>query len=227
MNALLRSFILVFLLCGSAQATTIVKVDLGNSVPDFEFIGGTLSTIDDGIGATTGDQNTNVLFEGLLDSVPDITGELGSFTLDGVVASGNADVLGGGTLVNQLTAGGNFSLYDSSNVLLLEGSVTGGTIFGSIGAPASGSFTATTFGTLTGGSLLPLVGEANQIALAFSMDSVNGGAGFSVSANGQGHTLDDFTAAATGSISAVPEPGSIALLLSGALGLFAARRRAA
>src|SRR3989304_3036952 len=81
---------LVGMVAAPAHAGTIIKLSLGDdALFDIEFDGTTLSTVDDLIPATTGDQNTNAEFLDFL-SEPDITDGLGSFTLDGLMVDGAA-----------------------------------------------------------------------------------------------------------------------------------------
>ena len=210
---------LIFFTSGIASANTIIKIDFGDSVPDIEYGGGILSSINDGNAGTAGDQNTNVLFEGVLGGVADIVGEAASFTVDNVTAAGAASVVAG--LAIQSTTGGTFELYDNANALLLSATITTGSISGPVGGSATGSFVTLSFGTFTGGTLLPLIGDLTSAAIAISLTDVNGGAGLSVT----GVTLDDFSADATANISAVPEPATMGLLFSGLLGGAVLRRR--
>ena len=54
---------MIFLMAGNtADAGTIIKLSLGNTGPDIEYSGGVLSTVDDGIVGTPGDQNTSIDF---------------------------------------------------------------------------------------------------------------------------------------------------------------------
>ena len=58
----------------SVQAETIVKLNLGSIGPDIELIDGVLSTVDDGVANTPGDQDSDVTFHGFVaGSVTDIT----------------------------------------------------------------------------------------------------------------------------------------------------------
>ncbi len=57
----------IICLASNAQATTIIKLDLGGAGPDIGMnSAGQLSTIDDGDASTVGDQDTNVVFTGAL-----------------------------------------------------------------------------------------------------------------------------------------------------------------
>ncbi len=205
----------------TASATTILKLNFGASGPDFQYAGGVLSTIDDGIAGTVGDQNTQAFFEGLLDGVPDINTDIASVTFDGITADGAATVLPG--FVVQNTTGGTFSLWDASNTLLLSATIDSGSISGPLGAAATGSFVTLTLGTYTGGTLFPLLGGANAASIGVSFTDVTSrsGAGFSVT----GSTLNAFTADATANLAAVPEPTTVGLLLAGLAGGLGVRRR--
>jgi hypothetical protein len=83
---------------------------------------------------------------------------------------------------------------------------------------------STNFGTVTGGTLAPLIAPGS-IALSISMTNVNGGAGFAVGGGGQ--VLLPFQSDASVLITGdpVPEPASMALIGLATIG-FVARRRA-
>lgn len=213
---------LVALFVGTASADTIIKVGLGGTGPDVSYAGGTFSTVDDGNAGTTGNQDTNIEYTGFLDGLlPDILAGA-SFSLTGVTASGAANVLGG-VVVTQATTGGTFSVYDPANVLLLTGTLGSGVITGST-TGSSGSFFDTSIATFTGGALLAYV-ATTPASLSLSFTNLLSGNAAAMVVNGG--VLSNFTANATGNIggSAVPEPASVALLLSGVLGGAAARRR--
>jgi hypothetical protein len=221
-----------------SYAGTIIKLTLGDDdMTDIEFTGGDggiLSTVDD-MDPSVGDQNTAVEFLDVLDPhAADIITAIASVTLDGVEADGNALVLGGSVVLQSFT-GGTLSLYDDNDVLLLSGSLDESSLLGTIGAPATAGLITTTFGAFTGGTLAQYL-NPNSLALSISLADINGGAGLSVSPappfpppgmfdDGE---LGAFTADASMIISgdAVPEPASIALLLtSGVIAVIAARRR--
>lgn len=67
----------------------------------------------------SGDQNTAIEYTDGLDFIPDINTDIASFTLGGLQEAGPAIPVG--TLAIQNFAGGTFSLYDSTNTLLLSG----------------------------------------------------------------------------------------------------------
>ena len=222
---LLATALVLALVTSSASADTIIKLGLsGTGGPDVQYVAGVFGTADDGVAGTTGLQNTNSEFTGFLDPlVADILANA-SFTLAGVTASGAASVVGG-VIVSQATTGGTFSLYDPSNVLLLTGVLGNGAITGSTGN-STGSFFNTNNATFTGGSLLAYV-ATTPAALSLSFTNLlSGNVGAMVVNNG---VLGNFVADATGNISgsAVPEPASMALLLSGVLGAAVRKRKAA
>lgn len=222
--------LLCALQANSAFAGTVIKLDLGNDgASDVQLVDSTLETIDDQVGATTGEQNTAVVFLDALAAEKNIA--LGSFTLSSVSLSGAPFVVNN-SVVMQPTTGGVFEIYDQNNELILSGTLTGGTISGPLGAnsAATGGFLTTTLGTFTGGSLKSLLAP-NSASLAFSLTDVNDGAGFSVVGSGDSARLAPFTAAATANLGArelVPEPSSTVLMalgLCGIAGQFRRRRR--
>jgi hypothetical protein len=214
---------LIGLTATNLSASTIIKLNLGSDdLPDIELIDGIVSTASDQLGATTGDQNTEVAYLGVLSDIIPTTGPHYSVTLSGVAISGKPDVVRG--VVIQDTLGGAFSLYNPSNDLLLAGSLGPGTLTGPIGGTATGSILTTEFGAFTDGSLLPILQEGGLTGstISFALTNVNLGQGLSLLESGD---LADFQADAIATIGAnVPEPGSFLLLLLG-LG-FLRRRRA-
>ncbi len=206
-----------------AQAGTIIKLNLGGVGPDVGMnAGGILSTADDGIAGTTGDQNTAVEFTDFLDAFPDISPSVASFTLGNVTAVGPASVFG--SLVVQNFVGGQFSLYDSANILLLQGLLTNSALTGTIGPPGTGALFTTTLGDVTGGTLAPLI-SPGSLSLSMNMTNVNGGAGFTAVEGALAPFLAD--ASVNLAANAIPEPTSLTLVVigSGAAIAFGRRRR--
>jgi hypothetical protein len=122
--------LIVSVMATSVSAVTIIKFDLGSTGPDVALNAGVLATVNDGVGSTTGAQNTRLEFTGFLDGIlSDINTSIASLTISGVTVSGLANVLG--TLVTQATTGGTFSVYNPANVLLLTGTLVNGAITGS------------------------------------------------------------------------------------------------
>ena len=204
-----------------AQSSTIIKLNLGSVGPDVGMNAGQLSTINDGIVTTTGDQNTGVEFTGFLDPLPDINTSAASFTLNGLSAVGPTQQAG--SLVIQNLSGGQFSLYDPTNVLLLQGPLSNSVLTGVIGPPGTGGLFTTTLSSVTGGTLASLI-VPGSVSLSMNLTNVNGGAGLSVTGNVLNPFLADGSVSISGDPVATPEPSSIALLAIGAIGLIAAGR---
>ncbi len=220
-------FALTFITASSAQALTIIQVSLGgtgNGFQEIEYVGSSLSTINDGNGATFGEQDTNVVFDNYLSGVADITSGA-SFTLSGISASGAPSVAG--PIISQNTVGGTFSLYNSSNTLLLSGSLGNGFLAGSDTGPVGSMFT-TTVGSFTAGSLLPLIPALNSFYLSLALSNMQtaGAPGLDVAFgiiqnfSGNGQISIDAELAAT------PEPFTLGLLFTGTLaGALVSRRK--
>jgi len=209
-----------------SRAGTIIKLNLGGVGPDVALNGGgILSTINDGIPGTVGDQNTAVEFTDFLNFLPDINTSTASFTLQGMAATGPAFQLG--TLAIQSFSGGQFFLYDPANVLLLQGPLINSALTGVVGPPGTGAVFSTTLSTVTGGTLLPLIAPGT-LSLSMNLTNVSGGNGFLVVPPGQG-VLQPFEADASVNIAAnpVPEPSTVILFGLGIAGvaLFRHRRR--
>src|SRR3954466_6926413 len=82
---------LIFANSSSLHATTIIKLNLGNTGPDLSMNGlGILGTANDGNAATTGDQDTAVDYTAFLDPLGDINTPIASFTLSNLVTAGPA-----------------------------------------------------------------------------------------------------------------------------------------
>jgi hypothetical protein len=210
------TFVLALAATDLAQAETILKLNLGgDTAADIQYDGTNLSTISDGIGGTTGQQNTTIDFLGFLGVVTPNPMPNASFTMSNVAKSGAANTSIPG-LVVQAFVGGDFYLYDDLNALLLSGTLGGSTLSGPLGPPATGALFTTTLGSISGGSLAGMI-EPNSVSLSMSMTSVNGAAGFSVTSN----ALNSFTTDVTLNIAAdpreIPEPASAVLGLVGGL----------
>lgn len=210
-----------------AYAGTIMKLDLGSdSSADISFNGTTLSTANDGIGVTTGDQNTDVDFGDFLSLTPDILLSSASLSLSGLNPAGAPTTLG--PLVIQPFSGGSISVYDPANVLLLSGTLANSTLTGTVGAPATGAVFTTSFASVSGGTLAPQL-ISNSLSLSISLTDVNGGAGFSVTGGGANAVLNPFSADATVNVAAdqfvIPEPGTLLLGAAGACMVVACSRR--
>lgn len=226
-----RAWVLVFLafllgpiLSAPASAETIIKFPLADGGFDMTFDGAVLSTVNDGNAASVGDQNTNVVFSGMLNFIPEINNASASFTLANVLAFGLANVVG--PVVVQQTTGGNFSLWDSSNNLLISGALNSGVITGTM-TDTTGSFFNTTFASFTGGSLASLL-DPNTAGLSLALASImsqGGLPGLRVTQNG---TLAPFTADGSGLLegaAAVPEPMTLSLLMLAMGGAAVVKRR--
>jgi hypothetical protein len=206
----------------TVRAATIIKLDLGGTGPDVSMTSGVFGTVNDGNAGTTGDQNTAVEYTDFLDFIPDITLPVASYTLSGLQEVGPATVFGG-SLVSQNFVGGQFSLYDPSNTLLLQGPLINSALTGTLGPPGTGAIFSTTLTGVTGGTLAPFI-VPGSISMSMEMTNVNGGAGFTIP--GGSPFLGAFQADATTSISAspIPEPASLSLLLVAATPALLRRR---
>lgn len=210
-------FVLTLTASLPAQAGTIIKLGFStDSLPDIELIGNTISTVDDGVGATSGDQNTELTYLGILGGGAPIEGATASFTLDNVQLAGQPTTFS--TTLLQATTGGDFALYDQNNVLLLAGTLGEGTLSGPMGGTATGGFLTTEFGDFTSGALLPALELQSNLRSTFSVSltDVNNGAGFDKTGGGD---LAPFEADGTANIGAqiVPEPAALLMLIPGLL----------
>ncbi len=229
MRAVLFSLMIIAvvgLLTSSANAGTIIKLDLGDvGTPDIRFDGATLSTMNDGNAGTTGAQDTDADFHDFLSSFPDVLTSTASFSISGLTPSGPAATLG--PIVVQNFTGGTFQLYDPANTLLLSGLLTNSAVTGLIGPPATGAHFTTSIASVTGGQLAPLI-IPNSLSLSMSFTDVNGGAGFSLG-GAAAPVLNPFTADTTLNIAGerIPEPTMLALVSIGGMlaGLAIPRRR--
>jgi hypothetical protein len=215
--------------CG-LQASTIIKLNLGNAGPDVSMnAAGVLGTSNDGNAATTGDQNTDIEYTGFLEPLPDINTSTASFTLSNLVRTGAPNVSVPGFVIQNFT-GGTLNLYDPSNTLLLSGLLTTSSLQGTTGPPGTGAVFSTNLATVTGGFLAPFI-VPGSLALSMNLTNVNGGAGFSV--NG-GVLLNPFVADSFANISGdptplgggLPEPGTLVLATLALFAGTAVRRRA-
>lgn len=205
-----------------AQAGTMIKLNLGGVGPDIELAGGVLSTFDDGIAATTGDQNTAIEFTDFLDGGnPDINTSTASVTIDGLAISGSATV--GPGFVTQAFKGGTISLYGPAptNTLLLQGQLQSSSIFAATG-PGGGTFFTTTFGNVTGGTLDAAIAN-NTLTMQMTLANVNGGAGVTAGAVMNPFLSDAFVT--LDSDPAVPEPATCVFAVFGCVAAVAASKR--
>jgi hypothetical protein len=222
---------LVFL-ADAARAGTIIKLNLGgDNSTDISYDGNNLSTFNDG-GANPGDQDTAVDFLDILSPLSDLPSPQASFSLNGLARSGFANVVNG--LVIQNFTGGVFKLYGPGPAfgLLLQGSLNNSALAGPLGPPATGALFTTSFASVTGGSLAPVL-DANNLTLSMSFGNINNGVGLGVA--DAAPLLLPFLADATLNIADTgpgivkePEPASLVLALIG--GVFAtiwSRRRSA
>ena len=85
---------IAFALCtvtSASNAATIIKLNLGETGPDVALDQtGMFGTTNDGNAATTGNQNTAIEYTDGLDFIPDISTNIGSFSLNSLLAVGPA-----------------------------------------------------------------------------------------------------------------------------------------
>jgi hypothetical protein len=209
------------LAASTAQAGTIIKLNLGGTGPDIELAGGVLSTVNDLDAATTGDQNTAILFDDFLSGEADINTSTASVTIDGLALTGPATIVG--PFVAQGFLGGTISIYAPApaNTLQLQGTLGASTLSGNIGPPPNGSVFTTTFADVTGGSLDSLIAN-NTLTVQMTLSNINNGLGLSA-----GVVVNDFVAdsAVTLDADAVPEPTAGLLAFFGSALVAAAKRR--
>jgi hypothetical protein len=220
---------LIFANASSLHASTIIKLNLGNAGPDLSMNAvGVLGTASDGDVGTTGDQNTNIEYTSFLDPIPDINASIASFTLSGLTASGPPQLFG--SLAFQNFSGGTFSLYDSSNLLLLSGLLTTSNLQGTVGSPGTGAVFSTGVASVTGGVLSDQI-ETNSLGLSMTLSNVNGGTGLSLSLIDG--SLNGFLADTVVSIlgdpstpgGGLPEPGTLVLATLALFSASVVRRR--
>lgn len=214
--------VLLLFAASSASADTILKFSLSEVDSDILYEGGELFTPSDGDLSTPGDQNTALNFTGFLDGLfTDIEEESASFTLDSVVAVGDASLTAG--IIAQQTDGGTFSIWDDNNELLLSAELGEGAISGSANA-STGSFFNTEVVNYTGGSLLAFVlPSPGGISLSLASIMTNGEVGLRI----LNDELQDFQADANGLVTGepIPEPSTVALFLTGLMGGALTRRK--
>jgi hypothetical protein len=216
-----------FLVIGAASAVeagTIIKLNLGGVGPDVGMnSSGVLATVDDGIAATVGNQNTAIEFTDFLEPLQDINTAIASFTLGGLQRLGIAQVTG--SLVTQAFSAGQISLWDAANNLLLTGSLSNSALAGLIGPPGTAALFTTSLSSISAGSLKPFLADGS-VSLSMSLTNLNGGLGLSISDS----LLQAFNADATLGLAAdssglnAPEPSAFVLLAMGCIGLLARRR---
>jgi len=215
-----------------AATSQILTLNLGGSEP-YGQIGmngsGVLSTLDDGNGYTTGDQNTNISYVGPLDALlPDLVAPNASFTMSNLTLSGPPTTFG--SLVFQNYQNGSFELYgpDPTNELLLSGTLSSSStllaVLGGGADPSDGTMFTSYFGTITGGSLQGYI-VGNSVALQMHINNAvtpGVGAGFHL----DGGALSSFSANSTVTIlaTAVPEPTAVLLMFTAAAASMCARR---
>jgi hypothetical protein len=214
-----------------ASAGTIIKLSLGVTAPDLEYIGGVFSTANDGVvgPASPGDQNTDIDFLDFLSDIPDVLTDIASFSLNGATATGPAIVVSGA--LTQPLVGGNFQLYDPSGGLLLDVNLTS-SVFNSGVLGDTGSAFSVTNAVIVGGSLQPRIVDSS-ISFSIGMTSIvpNSGPLFTPVTEVFPVTfgiLNDFTADGSQLIAGdveVPEPTAILILaVAGMIGLPLRRR---
>jgi hypothetical protein len=207
------------------EASTIIKLNLGGVGPDVAMNAqGALSTVDDAIAGTTGNQNTAIEYTGFLEPLADIDTAIASFTLSGLQTAGIAQQ--NGVLATQGFSGGQLSLWDSANTLLLTGVLSNSVLTGVIGPPGTAALFTTSLTSISSGTLKQYIADGS-VSLSMSLTNLNGGLGLAISNS----LLQSFTADATlglaGDSSGIgaPEPSAFVLLAMGCIGLLLARRR--
>jgi hypothetical protein len=239
MKALLNGIggaLVVLLLTVHASQAAIFKLDLAKSPgpdlgPDIIYTGAVLATPSDGNAVTTGSQDTAIVFGDFLSPFGSTTG---SYSLQNLTTNGPATTVSvpGGTLVFQPMMNGDFKLYDSGNVNLLDVDLSSSStlLTGSLNSPTGGLITVTN-ATVVGGTLAPLI-IPNSISFSIAFSNILSGGTTGALVVGGGGILQPFTASATKEIGAnpsdlgIPEPSSAVLLALGSLcGAIFRRRR--
>jgi hypothetical protein len=237
---LIVSAVCALVLCSFqvADAGTIIKLSLGSdAAADYEFSGGlytggaagVMSTIDDGNGATMGEQDTAIEFLDFLSSFPNIPAGA-SYTMSDLHAVTPATTAFG--YVFQDLTGGTFQLWDDLNNPLLLVGLTTSTIVAQIGNP-SGAVLTTTLGTPLGGPLAPYI-VPGSVSISIALSDIKSGLATGVvfvPLDGGVGTLNPFTADATKTVLAdgtgIPEPTSTVLVVIGMMIANSLRRRSA
>jgi len=130
-----------------------------------------------------------------------------------------------GVLATQSFSGGQISLWDSANTLLLTGVLSNSVLTGVIGPPGTAALFTTSLTSISSGTLKPYIADGS-VSLSMSLTNLNGGLGLAISDS----LLQPFTADSTLAISGdssgigAPEPSAFVLLAMGCIGLFAWRR---
>ncbi len=239
MQRALRSLIALVMVCvvvgesRSIHAATIMNLILGASDDaNFEFSSGVLSTLDDGISSTSGDQNAAIEFVGMAEATAFsiVPPPEGSFTLAGMTASSPSTTFSGSLVVQDFSLG-SLAIYAADDSLLLSADIFLSALTGPLGPPNSqGLFLA--FGEITGGSLAPLY-TPDSLRVKMKLPTVTG---FSVSPLPGAPpppihlaTLEPFTAIAMSVeilAEPIPEPaGAASLMIAAAMIGTALRRR--
>jgi hypothetical protein len=226
MKVLLNGFTsaaLALLLTFNASQAALIKLDLAKTPgpdlgPDIAYAGSVLATPSDGNALTTGSQDTAIVFGDFLSALP---ATRGSYSLNNLSANGPATTVfipgPNITVVSQSLTGGNFQLYDSANVKLLDVSLaSSNSVLSGTTGPSSttGNVVSITNGTVVGGTLASQI-ASNSISFSIALTNISGG-GLAVGGN---NVLAAFTASATKEIGGnpVPEPSAAILLMLGSL----------
>jgi hypothetical protein len=231
MKAHVKGFVcatIALLLASHAVQASIIKLDLGGGpTPDLVYTGAAFATPNDGDGATTGKQDTGIIYGDFLSALPSTTG---SYSLQNLATSGAAIVTPVGPFhqVYQPLSGGDFQLYGPANQLLLDVSLATSTSFLSGTLESStGTILSVTNGKIVGGSLASLI-DANSISFGFALTNISTGA----LALDAGNILKTFTASATkqiggslGTGGGLPEPSTVVLMGLGVVAGSVVRRR--